>query len=87
MAEEIESRFLEVYVKRTGVTSSIIKSVGYDSLEKRLEVEFVNGSVYEYNGVPGYVYSRLMTTSSVGSYFHNTVKGFGGVKISSEESD
>ncbi len=74
-------------MRRTEVSSSVIKSVGYDSLEKRLEVEFVNGDVYEYNGVPGYIYSRLMTTSSAGSYFHNTVKGFGGVKISSEESD
>ena len=74
-------------MRRIKVSSSIIKSVGDNSLEKRLEVEFVNGSVYEYNGIPGDVYSRLMTTSSVGSYFHNTVKGFGGVKISSEEGD
>lgn len=54
--------------------SSIIKSVGYDEDEKVLEIEFHNGAVYEYKNVPYYEWASLISSVSVGTYFHNNIK-------------
>ena len=53
---------------RTPVVSSNIKSIGYDSNSKILEVEFTNMSVYRYYEVPEDVYEELMAAESKGSY-------------------
>jgi len=37
---------------RTPVSSSNISAIGYDSDSEMLEVEFTNGAVYSYSGVP-----------------------------------
>ena len=60
---------------RTAVESSQIKSVGYDEESSTLEVEFKNGSVYEYADVPKDVYEGMMNADSVGRTFNATVKG------------
>jgi hypothetical protein len=39
-------------MERQLVQSSNVYSVGYDAEKRRLEVEFVNGGVYEYLDVP-----------------------------------
>lgn len=51
-------------MNRTPVSSSNLKSVGYDESSKTLEVEFLNGTVYQYSGVPASVYQGLMSASS-----------------------
>lgn len=48
-------------MKRQSVSSSNLRSVGYDPETKTLEVEFQNGSVYQYFNVPPQVYKGLMT--------------------------
>jgi hypothetical protein len=58
---------------RQPVVSSNLKSVGYQG--NTLEVEFNSGSVYQYSGVPRYIYDDLMSASSHGSYLANHVKG------------
>jgi|TARA_B100000749_G_scaffold39746_1_gene27204 hypothetical protein len=60
---------------RTPVVSSNIKSIGYDSNSKILEVEFTNMSVYRYYEVPEDVYEELMAAESKGSYLHRKIKG------------
>jgi hypothetical protein len=60
---------------RQGVQSSNVASVGYDPEEMVLEVEFVDGDVYQYDGVPASVYEGLMSAPSVGRYLHQMVKG------------
>lgn len=62
---------------RTRVASSNLASVGYDALSRTLEVEFINGSVYRYSGVPENVYRGLMSAPSHGSYFETFVKKAG----------
>jgi len=59
---------------RTPVTSSNIMSVGYDVRTLTLEVEFNNGTVYQYFDVPETVYLELMQASSVGKYLHANIK-------------
>lgn len=60
-------------VNRTPVSSSNIRSIGYEPDTKTLEVEFHSG-VYQYSGVPESVYRGLMQSPSKGSYFHDHVK-------------
>jgi hypothetical protein len=62
-------------MNRQGVKSSNLKSVGYDAATSTLEVEFSNGTVWQYAAVPGDVYRDLMKAPSVGSYFAREVRG------------
>lgn len=59
---------------RKSVTSSNIRSVGYDPHKKLLEIEFNSGAIYQYDDVPQHVYDNLMTAESVGSYFNSVIK-------------
>ncbi len=61
-------------MKRISVSSSSLASVGYDSISKTLEVEFLNGSIYQYSGVPSSNYSGLIAASSHGSYLDQHIK-------------
>ena len=60
---------------RVPIRSSNIASVGYDSPSLTLQVEFRDGALYEYDGVPRRVYDDLLASPSAGSYFHRAVKG------------
>jgi hypothetical protein len=55
--------------------SSNLKSVGYEN--GILEVEFHNGGIYQYHGVPESVFHELMNAPSRGSYFHWNVRKTG----------
>ncbi|MBG1242575.1 MULTISPECIES: KTSC domain-containing protein [unclassified Nostoc] len=59
---------------RTPVNSRNLHSVGYDATTRTLEVEFNNGSVYQYSGVPESTYRGLISASSHGKYFHANIK-------------
>ena len=61
-------------MERVSVSSSNIASVGHDTSSQTLEVEFLNGSIYEYYYVPEHVYQELISASSVGGYFAQRVK-------------
>lgn len=53
--------------------SQIIRSVGYDSESRLLEVEFNNGWLYEYDDVPAAVHQGLMRADSHGHYLHQNI--------------
>lgn len=55
--------------KRISVESSNICSVGYDLKSQTLEIEFLNGSVYQYFDVPQQIFDGLMSAESHGKYF------------------
>lgn len=59
---------------RQSVSSSNLKSVGYDESSKILEIEFHSGGVYQYYSVPSSVYQGLMSAPSHGKYFHAHIK-------------
>jgi hypothetical protein len=61
-------------MERVAVSSSNIASVGHDGASQTLEIEFLNGSIYEYYDVPEDVYQELISASSVGGYFAQRVK-------------
>lgn len=62
-------------MERTSVSSSNVASVGHDESSRTLEVEFLNGAIYEYYDVPEYVCQELIAASSVGGYLAQRVKG------------
>ena len=61
-------------MERTRVSSSNIRSIGYDAQNEVLEVEFVNGGIYQYFGVPKNIYERLMAASSKARFLSTHIR-------------
>ncbi|MBQ3646536.1 MAG: KTSC domain-containing protein [Synergistaceae bacterium] len=61
-------------LERIPVKSSDLKSVGYDSEKRLLEVEFLNKSIYQYSRVPQTVYNELMNANHKGEYFSRYIR-------------
>ena len=59
---------------RQTVSSSNIRSIGYDAKSQTLEIEFQDGDIYQYFSIPKSIYNALMSASSYGSYFHCYIK-------------
>ena len=59
---------------RQPVTSTSLRSAGYDAEKEVLEVEFHHGSVYQYEGVPADVFEELMNAESKGRYFMDEIR-------------
>ena len=57
---------------RTAVHSSNITSIGWQ--DGTLEVEFHDGGVYQYSGVPEAVYQAFLNAYSKGSFFHDHIR-------------
>lgn len=61
-------------MKRDKVDSSVLESIGYDREKSVLEVEFVDGAIYQYTGVPRREYIGLIDSGSRGKYFLRYIK-------------
>lgn len=61
-------------MQRVAVTSSDIRSVGYDPESHIIEVEFKSGWIYQYFEVPPSVHGALMKSPSHGRYFASHIK-------------
>ncbi len=59
---------------RTRVSSTNIRSIGYDERSQTLEVEFTSGGIYDYAVVPQNMYQRFMAASSKGRFFDSAIK-------------
>jgi len=58
------------------VSSSAIAAVGYNPQTKNLKIRFVGGTtVYDFCGVPQYIYDGLMAASSKGDYYTRHIRG------------
>jgi len=67
---------------RTTVSSSNLRSIGYEPESSTLEVEFNSGSVYQYHGVPQEVFDSLMQAGSKGTCFNANIKNsYGTTKL------
>lgn len=56
------------------VDSSSLRSIGYDAASLTLEVEFRNGSVYQYANVPTELWTRFRRAESMGKFFQDHVR-------------
>ena len=61
-------------MERHSVVSSNISAVGYDVASQTLEVEFLNGSRYQYFGVPSHLHEQMMRESSKGQFLNYYIK-------------
>lgn len=69
-------------MERTPVSSSNLRSIGYEPETSTLEVEFNTGSVYQYHGVPQEIFDALMQAGSHGIYFNANIKNsYGATKL------
>jgi len=62
-------------MERQQVQSSVIRSVGFDRDKSVLEIEFTHGAVYQYSGVPEFLYRGLMLAASKGEFFNTRIAG------------
>ena len=62
-------------MERTSIKSSNLRSIGYDPKSQILEIEFNNGSIYQYLRVLPLIYESLMESASKGSYLNKCIKG------------
>lgn len=54
--------------------SSHLQKYDYSSDTSQLTVEFTNGAIYKYSGVPFQTYYGLTRSSSPGEYFHKNIR-------------
>ena len=59
---------------RVSVSSSNVVSVGYDAGSSTLEVEFKDGSIYQYHSVPSEHFDAMLSAESVGKYLNANIK-------------
>lgn len=55
------------------VNSSNIVESRYDIEKKIMQVEFKNGSIYEYYDIPHAIYTRFRLSESQGKFLHSTI--------------
>lgn len=61
-------------MERYNVASSNIRSVGYDHQTQTMEVEFMNGTIYQYYGVPENIYDQMMGEQSKGRFLNTYIR-------------
>lgn len=58
-------------MNRTSVSSTNIRSIGYDRQSATLEVEFFSGDVYQYFNVSEDFYRQFLNASSHGQFLND----------------
>jgi len=61
-------------VARTPVQSSAVASIGYFEPLSALDVQFRNGGLYRYFGVPRAVFDALSAAASKGTFLNRQIK-------------
>jgi hypothetical protein len=61
-------------MRREAVKSTTLKSVGYESKSRILEIGFQSGVVYQYLDVPKRVHEALRRAESKGRYFNGEIR-------------
>ncbi|KKS64913.1 MAG: hypothetical protein UV40_C0013G0006 [Parcubacteria group bacterium GW2011_GWA1_42_7] len=59
---------------RIPVSSSNIRSIGYDSQSAILEVEFTSGDIYQYFNVSEYLFRQFFNASSRGQFLNDNIR-------------
>jgi hypothetical protein len=59
---------------RDPVASSNVASIGYDPDSETLEIEFSNGSIYQYFNVPSGLNEQLMVAPSKGQFLNAYIR-------------
>jgi len=60
---------------RIPVESSTLASVQYYPQTMTLEIEFKNGTIYQYFDIPETLFNELLCAESKGKFLHQQIKG------------
>jgi hypothetical protein len=60
-------------MQRRRVNSSRVRAIGYDETQQLLEIEFSDGSVWQYRGVSPEVHRRFMAAPNPASFFEDRI--------------
>jgi hypothetical protein len=63
-------------MKRRPVESASIRTAGYSVSTRTLELEYVNGSVYQYFDVAQPTYAGLLASPSIGNFVNTQIKPY-----------
>jgi hypothetical protein len=66
--EKIKGKMIEVSIKSTSVTKA-----SYDALKENLRIAFVNGNIYEYQGVPSTTFTKFRLAKSQGKFLNESI--------------
>lgn len=61
-------------IKTTEVNSSTIKAMGYDFERRLMQIDFWNGSKYQYEPITFESYHNLRNAKSIGKHFNQYFK-------------
>ncbi len=59
---------------RKNIESSMIHSIGYDSANSTLEIEFNSGAIWQYFDFPESSWYEFDAADSQGKFFHREIK-------------
>jgi len=62
-------------MEQIALSSSTLRSAGYEPKSMTMEVVFLNGTIYQYFDVPEHVFQGLLTAPSAGIYLNSSIKG------------
>lgn len=57
-------------MNRDPVASTNLLSIGYDEATQTMEIEFANGSIYQYYNVGAPLFEQMMQASSKGQFLN-----------------
>ena len=61
-------------MERRRINATNMRAVGYDPSARALEIEFTNGNILRYSGVPAEVHRRLVSAASPASYWRDNIE-------------
>lgn len=61
-------------MERRRISGGRLKSAAYDAGSRRLEIEFVDGSLKTFKAVPAEVWRRLMASPNPASYYADRIE-------------
>ena len=61
-------------MERARIHSPGLRAVGYDAARRLLEIEFPDGSVYQYERVPPDLHRRFLAATSKRSFFEDNIE-------------
>jgi KTSC domain len=61
-------------MERKKVSSSHVRSIGYDAKAQTLEIEFSSGAIIQYSQVSQEIHRRLMASTSIKSFIEDNIQ-------------
>ena len=69
-------------IEHVSVSSSNIRSIGYDAWTGSLEVRFHSGGIYQHYDVPATLHREFLDAGSKGGFYHRNLKnGYGCCRV------